>query len=303
MIINNNYKYSIAVKNNDVLRESYNELTRNTFGFDFVNWYELGHWGEMYIPHAITDGDKVISSISVNLMQFDVGGVKKNYIQLGTVMTDTQYRERGLNRKIMEEVLKEYEGKVDGIYLFANDSVLNYYTKFGFKPSKEYEYYMQCEDKENIKSYVIEKVDMTHKEQCERLYDVIRNYSDDTNNLNENDAMYMSDNIGLYQFWLAAEYGKHVYYLPEIGNYVVAELKGDTLYIYQIFGKQQVDINRLTKSFGEKVNEVVLQYTPVNKENFSVREHKEEDCTLFILGEDLQCVERNKMMFPILSHA
>ena len=31
--------------------------------------------------------------------------------------------------------------------------------------------------------------------------------------------------------------------------------------------------------------------------------YKEEDCTMFIIGEDLACVEAEKMMFPILSHA
>ena len=48
---------------------------------------------------------------------------------------------------------------------------------------------------------------------------------------------------------------------------------------------------------------MVLGYTPVHKEKFLVREHKEEDCTLFILGEDLTRIEENQMMFPILSHA
>jgi len=47
----------------------------------------------------------------------------------------------------------------------------------------------------------------------------------------------------------------------------------------------------------------VLGYTPVHKDGLSVRIHKEEDCTLFILGEELRCVSERKMMFPILSHA
>lgn len=298
-----NYKYSINVKNDDMLRRSFNELTKKTYCFDFVHWYESGHWGELYIPHVILHEDKVISNISVNLMQFDVCGVKKNYIQLGTVMTDMAYRGQGLNGKIMEHILKEYEGKVHGIYLFGNDSVLNYYPKFGFKPSKEYEYYMPCNHKDNIRPYVIEKVDMTQNCQCERLYDVIRNYSNDSENLNENDGMYMSDNLGLYQFWIDAGLGDYIYYLPEMGAYVAANMDGQVLYIQQIIGKQHVEMDRLAKSFGENVHEVVLGYTPAHKEHFQVRERKEEDCTLFILGEDLNCMEKNKMMFPVLSHA
>lgn len=295
------YRYSTAVKNNDVLRESFNELTRKTFDFDFVNWYEAGHWGEMYLPHVVTDEDRVISNVSVNLMQFDVCGVEKNYIQIGTVMTDRAYRGQGLNRMIMERILKEYEGKVDGIYLFGNDSVLDYYPKFGFKPSKEYEYYLTCNQEESIVPYVVEKVDMTQKEQCEKLYDVIRNYSGDSNN--QNDGLCMSDNLGLYQFWINAGFGNSIYYLPEKEVYVAADMEGKILHIHQIFGKQPVEIVRFGRAFGEKIDEIVLGYTPVYKAGLSVREHKEEDCTLFILGEDLQRIEKDKMMFPILSHA
>lgn len=297
------YNYSTAVRDNDVLRKSFNELTRQTFCFDFTDWYAAGHWGEWYIPHVLLDGNRVISNISVNLMQFDVQGAEKNYIQLGTVMTDQAYRGQGLNREIMEKILNEYAGKTDGIYLFANDDVCNYYQKFGFRPSKEYEYYMRCENQEEINAYIVEKVDMEQEVQGKKLYDAIRRYSDISNSHNQNDAMCMSCNLGLYQFWLGAEYGNQVYYLPEAGVYIAAGLEENVLHIHQIFGKQQVDIARVAKTFGKNVEEVVLGYSPVHKENLLMREHREEDCTLFILGEDLNCMERDKLMFSVLSHA
>lgn len=297
------YKYITEVKNNDTVREAFNALTRKTFGFDFSGWYAAGHWGDLYLPHVLMEGGQVISNVSVNLIQFDMGGVKKNYIQLGTVMTDEEYRGQGLNREIMERVLQEYRGKADGIYLFGNDSVVNYYPKFGFQPSKEYEYYMPCKDLAHTEAYAMERVNMDEEEQCERLYERIRKDANSSDSLNQNDAMYMNENLSLYQFWLGAEYGESVYYLPETDNYVIAELMEDTLHVLQIFGKQKVELARLAKAFGEQVKEIVLGYTPVHKEDLLVREHKEEDSTLFILGDDLQCIEREKMMFPVLSHA
>lgn len=297
------YNYCKNVKNNDILRTSFNELTQQTFCFDFVNWYEAGHWGDLYIPHVLLEGDKVVSNVSVNLMQFDIQGVKKNYIQLGTVMTDSAYRGQGLNREIMEHILAEYAGKVDGIYLFGNDDVTNYYPKFGFKPSKEYKYYLPYESTEKVAAYVLEKVDMQDGAQAEKLYDFMRTYKVEPDCTNQNDAMYMSENVNLFQFWLGAGYGDSVYYIPEIRAYAIVETEGETVHICQIFGKQEADILRLAKALNENVAEVVLGYTPVHKEKFLVREHKEEDCTLFILGEDLQRVEREKMMFPVLSHA
>ena len=290
-------------KDDTALLDSFNELTRNTFGFDFTGWYAAGHFSDMYVPHVVLDKEKVVSNVSVNCMQFDMGGVIKNYIQIGTVMTDNEYRGQGLNRKIMESIMQEYAGKVDGIYLFGNDSVLEYYPKFGFVPCEEYEYYFVYESKNDVIPYVMEKVDMADEAQTKRVYAVMENYSATPDVPNENNAMYMSENLGLYHFWLDSEYRDNIYYLPECGVYVVAAVEDGKLNLYQIIGKEWADVKRIAKAFGTGFSEVVLGYTPVHKEGLSVRIHKEEDCTLFIIGEDLRCVNEKHMMFPILSHA
>jgi len=290
-------------KDDNDLLDSFNELTRNTFGFDFTGWHAAGHFSNMYVPHVLLDKEKVVSNVSVNRMQFDMGGVIKNYIQIGTVMTDEAYRGQGMNRKIMESILQEYAGKVDGIYLFGNDTVLEYYPKFGFVPCEEYEYYFTYDSKSDVVPYVMEQVNMADEAQVKRFYAVMENYSATPDVPNENDALYMNENICLYHFWLDAIYNNNVYYLPECGVYVVAAVEDDKLNLYQIIGKEKVDVKRIAKAFGEGFSEVVLGYTPVHKEGLSLRIHKEEDCTLFILGEDLRCVSERKMMFPILSHA
>lgn len=283
-------------RNDKELLDSFNELTRNTFGFDFTGWHAAGHFGEMYVPHVILEDGKVVSNVSVNRMQFDVGGVIKNYIQLGTVMTDEKHRRQGLNRQIMEAILSEYVDKVDGIYLFGNDGVLDYYPKFGFVPSKEYEYYMLYEKEEAVVAYALERANMEDAEQVRRLDDAIMAGS-------VNDAFYMSENLDLYHFWLDAEHPESIYYIPQVEAYVIAAIEDDRLMVYQVFGKQKVDIRRLSKAFAGNFSEVVLGYTPVHREEFCVRVHKEEDCTLFILGDDLKCVSKEQMMFPLLSHA
>ncbi len=297
------YAFTNTVRTNDTLRKSFNELTQKTFWFNFEDWYESGHWQEMYIPHVLLDGEKVVSNVSVNLIQFDIKGESKTYIQLGTVMTDEAYRGQGLNREIMEKIMAEYKDKVDGIYLFGNDEVLEYYPKFGFVPAKEYEYYAPYENGIDASPYEVQKVDMEDKTESAKLYEVIKKYTTEGGKTNQNDGLYMSHNLGLYQFWFAAGFGKNIYYLPENGCYIVAEMEDEILRIHQIFGREKVDILRFAKTFGDNVKEVVLGYTPVEKSGLFVREHKEEDCTLFILGEDLLRIERDEMIFPVLSHA
>lgn len=298
-----NYQYKIGVRDDDQLRASFNELTRRTFGFDFKDWYASGHWGDWYIPHVLLDGDRVVSNVSVNLMQFDLCGVKKNYIQLGTVMTDDVYRGRGLNRWIMEQILAEYSGKTDGVYLFADDTAIDYYPKFGFRPAMEYEYYFSAEQIKNITPYTLKKVDLKDPEQAERLYQFIGSYQVDPAVPNKNDALYMLDNISLYQFWFEAEFGDQIYYLPEKEAYVVAGMDEDILFIHQIFGKQKVDLCRIAAVFGKGAQEIIMGFTPADQIGLSVRKQDEPGGTLFVMGDDLDRIERDKLIFPVLSHA
>lgn len=118
-----------------------------------------------------------------------------------------------------------------------------------------------------------------------------------------NSALYMSTNRGLYQFWLMAEYRRCVYYLPEARAYLVARVEGTRLCIQQVFGPQRVEPARLAAAFGQPVEELVFGYTPAHTGGLLVREHKEEDTTLFVLGDELRRIERDRLRFPALSHA
>lgn len=132
------YVFAKGYKDDNKLRESFNELTQNTYGFDFEEWYKSGYWNDKYIPYSIIDKDRVVANVSVNTVYFNILGQEKLCIQIGTVMTDTEYRGRGLSRFLLERVIKEWKDKCEMIYLFANDSVLDFYPKFGFEKEQEY---------------------------------------------------------------------------------------------------------------------------------------------------------------------
>lgn len=286
------FRFCDAVRDNDILRASLNELTAATFGFDFQDWYAAGHWGDHYIPHVLLDGDKVVSNVSVSRMRFVIDGVEKNYIQLGTVMTHKDYRGRGLNRQIMEQIIARYTDHVDGVYLFANDSVLDYYPKFGFRKVTETEYYMPARQFVSATPYQLVPAEP------ETLYAAVTAGKE-----NPNDGMYMSENLGLYQFWCAADFGGSIYAIPEADALVVADVEGKTLRIHQIISSQIVDLKRLAASFGAEIEEVVFGFTPGNRKGLSCRPHREENTTLFVIGEDLSRIESRQLQFPVFSHA
>ena len=80
----------------------------------------------------------MIANASVNVLELVINGEKKKAIQIETVMTHPDYQNRGLSAKLMNTVIEEFEHKVDFMYLFANETVLEFYPKFGFKAVEEH---------------------------------------------------------------------------------------------------------------------------------------------------------------------
>lgn len=173
----------------------------------------------------------------------------------------------------MNRVLEKYGEETDGIYLFDNDSVLDYYPCFGFKAINEYEYFLGV-NIENpaincLEKYVLEKVNISIKRESEAMYNMIQLYSQETQPENQNDSMNMCDNLGLYQFWLNMQFTDDIYFLPEPGAYVIASMQQDELRLVQIISDKKLDMNRLALSFDEGIRVMKLGYTPASKEQYN----------------------------------
>lgn len=128
------------IRDNAARRESFMALAERVFGLSFREWYAGGWWSERYRPYVLAHGDRVLACIAVNVMDTAWRGKDRRYIQLGTVMTDPACRGQGLSRRLMEAVLADWEDACDGIYLFANETVLEFYPRFGFERAAEYEW-------------------------------------------------------------------------------------------------------------------------------------------------------------------
>ena len=172
MIINGNaYEFKCGYRDEEVIRESFNCLTEETYGFNFRDWYDRGYWQDRYLPYSLLDQGEVVANISVNVMDFIILDERKCYIQIGTVMTKENYRYLGLSRALMERILEEWESQCDLIYLFANDSVLDFYPKFGFKPMIQYQY-ETCVFDRNEECH-IQKLDMDYSADEALVYQII----------------------------------------------------------------------------------------------------------------------------------
>lgn len=286
------YEFVKDYKDKEELRKSLSGLAKKTFGIDIEAWYQTGYWEDGYIPYSIVAEGKIVANISVNRMDFVSNGRRKHYIQLGTVITDTNYQKQGLSRYLMEAILKDYKDKSEGIYLFANDSVLDFYPKFGFTKSKEYQYVKSVKN-HGKQSAVLQS--MNCGEDWERLEQAIKS--------NIFNGAFEMDNMGLIMFYATSLLKNNVYYLEEKDTYAIANVKGNTLTLYSILSKEKVKEEWVIESFGDTINNVVFEFTPIDTAEYVKKELIEEDTTLFLMGDGFKNFDKEEKMFPAISHA
>lgn len=141
-----NYKLINNYKDNKKYRDSFNKLAESTFDINFEEWYERGFWNDKYICYSYVDKEKVIANVSINKMDLIYQGKDYKALQIGTVMTHPDYRGQGLSKKLLDYVIAKYEHEYDFLYLFANDSVLEFYPKFGFERVEESSFTVDASD-------------------------------------------------------------------------------------------------------------------------------------------------------------
>lgn len=280
-------------KENEAMRNSFFELAKQVHGLDFSGWYQNGYWGDSYSPYSIWMDNAIVANVSVNEMAFRTEQGIKHYIQLGTVMTKPEYRNRGLIRTLMERIEEDYAGKTEDYYLFANDTVLEFYPKFGYKKVVEWQ---PVKKVVNTSKAVVKKVAMETKEDWDNFAKIIEGSI-------LNSEAQMVNNIGLYMFYLSQFMKNDVYSIEAEHAYVVAELENGILNLIDVFAKKQVDLAKIIEAFGTEVTEVKLHFIPLDMNGFTLIPIQEEDLTTFVKGDGFAGFEASKTMFPELSHA
>lgn len=279
-------------RENAALRKSFNELAEVTFGLNFENWYQIGFWGDNYEPYSVVEDGKVVANVSVNRTDMVIGGERKRLYQLGTVMTAEGYRNRGYIRAIMAEIEKNI-GDADGVYLFANDSVVEFYPKFGFEKGKEHVYTKSVEQSGECR---MKQIPMDGPEGWNRLSAAMEKNSFPA-------ACRMVDNPGLIFFYVAQFMQNCVYYEESLDAWAVAELEDGELVLHDVFASEAVSLNEVIAAFGGDVRCVTMGFTPADTEGFECREYQDEDSTFFIKGEMFEDFAGRKLRIPSLSHA
>ncbi len=284
------YLFVKQYQENEELRSGLNRLTSQTFGFNFEGWYQQGFWTDRYRPYSLVHRDRIVANVSVNPIDFVAEGKLYHTLQIGTVMTDSGYRNKGLSRVLFDIIMEEYDGKADMMYLYANATVRQFYPKFGFTQAEEHIYSKQYT--RNTK-HAFRKLNGTNQEDRQLLFRLI-------NNTKPISKYAMAGNPYLTMFYLTAPLAESLYYCEELDLAAVVEYEEDRMLVDDIFCTEMFDMDEVIASLLDHDNRKVwLGFTPQNTDSFLCDLLQEPDTTFFVKGNNF--VEKGRL--PILSHA
>jgi predicted N-acetyltransferase YhbS len=244
-------------RNNELLRTSFFGLAADTFGLQLERWYQEGFWGERYIPFSYAAGEQIIANVSVNLLDLIIDGSSKKALQLGTVMTHPDYRQKGLSRALMNKVLEEYSGSCDFMYLFANETVLDFYPKFGFRPTQEQLFTASYQPQPPAEQGAVRKLSVSRAEDLA----FVSAFAAQRQPVSQR---FGTDSVhGSLMFYCMNVFSEDLYYLEDEEVIAICQQENNQLHIFDIISQGQVDIGSiLSKLAGSSTTEIVFHFTP-----------------------------------------
>ncbi|MDR2222898.1 MAG: GNAT family N-acetyltransferase [Flavobacteriaceae bacterium] len=299
-IQNEEYTLHINYQKNDVLRHEFNRLCREVWEFDFEGYYQSGYWGEDCILYSLFKGDQIVSHTTLSIFDLTKDGQTIKVGQLGTVMTEPTYQDKGLSRFLLEYIKAEYATILKGYFLFANDTVLEYYPKFGYTAIEEYQASISV-DSTQKSHHSFEKLDLNQPESLA----LFKQYVEDGYTYNRLDTK----NVGLAFFYCYATYDfsfrESVYYSKSLDAIAIFEQEEEEITIYAIYQKDhtQQQLSDIVNACAQNEAKTILFAFAPTLEGATYKLYKEDDdITLMVTDELISLLDDKQTMVTSLSH-
>ncbi|MCQ6561242.1 GNAT family N-acetyltransferase [Paenibacillus mendelii] len=249
-------KFVKNYKGDEQLRKSLSELASNIFGISFERWYQFGFWSDRYIPYSYVDEGMVVANASVNKLELLIHGERRRAMQLGTVMTHPDYRNRGLSTRLMNQILEEYELQYDYMYLFANQSVLNFYPKFGFSSVQEYQSSMDFTSS-SLETAGIRKLDGNSIEDAHFIHTFA------SERVPVSRVFGTDHSQEILMFYCMNVFSQDIYYLEREDVIAIFKKTGNQVDLFDVISKREINIEDILSLIaGNDTNRIVFHYTP-----------------------------------------
>ena len=268
-------------KHDPDLREAFYEFTPQAlWGINFKPWAEKGYWDSLsYDGYALMENGKMVANVSYTIMKMKIDHQLRTLLQIGTVGTLEEYRNKGYSRQLLEEILKDWEGKVDWIFLFANENVLSFYPKFGFERVENGVFTLQFPERKRKEGPSLKKI--LFPEQEEWFWQKVKT------RLPVSAKFGSLDGHEIMMLYISLGYSEYVWYEETTDSIVIMEEKEGTLHLYDWIFQKEHDVHTLlahipfkegTQCVVHFMNDQVEELGVLNEEDsmFFLRAAKEE---------------------------
>lgn len=223
------------------------------YGASFKEWYERGFYEPHYIPYAFFSEDQLVANVSITKLDVWLQGQLIPAIQFATVGTRPEYRKQGLSRILMHKVFEDFAEENPLYFLFANDSVLDFYPKFGFRLVEEkiFEAPMPSVDSD----FSARQLNLQEPEDVLIIKRLLQSRSPLS-------QLFGANNYELI-FWWHALYmlPNCIWYLEALDTLVICQLEGEILEIYDLVFEQK-------PPFAKVLAQLLHQQTQASKIHF-----------------------------------
>ncbi|MBG9945262.1 GNAT family N-acetyltransferase [Brevibacillus formosus] len=293
------YRLISDYKHIETYKESFNDLAKQIFQLDFKEWDNKGFWNDNYVCYSFLDGEQVIANASASKMIVTFNGKDYKALQIGTVMTHPAYRNQGLAAKLINHILETWEKEYDFIYLYANDTVLDFYPKFGFERVHESSFRLLVSDlkKPVEQKSVLRKLDVDN----EADFIVMKEFA--AKRIPVSSRLAVKDSEHLLMFYFLLVFRDAIYYVEEEDVIVLCEREDNQLHVFDLVSKKTVDIEVVISHLVTAETTIIHFYFMPDSENEKIQSAwmTTTDDVLFV-RPSLK-IETEHFRFPLTSHA
>lgn len=263
------YKLFKEIRKDDEKRLSFNKLAINIFGIDFEYWNKKGGWNDNYITYGYYINNRCISNASFNPMELIIDGETVKAIQIGTVMTDPEYRGQGLAKELINIIINDNKDKCELFFLYANPKAYSLYKGCGFSHRLENSYIVDVTDYKKIETPLNRSI-----LSIEKFINIKKS------SIPISEKLSAIDDIHVAYFYYYLGFDQMIYKVkPDV--YVVYKIEKDVLSLYAVYSKDKQKLENIIKKITPAgINMIKLLFTPNEKIKGLIVEEDNIDCMM-----------------------
>lgn len=274
------------------LKNAFNDFLIEIHGLDLTLWEERVGWDRDFVPFSFFEGDRVVASTSVYVMDLLVRGEWRRVAQISSVGTTPRLRRRGLNAELTRRA-KEWiaEHAAGGTFFFAADEAVGFYAKQGYVERPEWRAVVDVPPAIANPSYRV----LEYERDEERIVRLVEERTPVSTILG-----VRSPKLELFHFLY--ENAGEVRYLEEFDLLAAVEVEGSTMSVYDLVGPRLPRWSEIASGLVDPgVREVSFEFTTDRLALAGPRLVEERKSRLHVVEQEDLIV--GEVMLPFTGHA